>query len=220
MRIGFENKKAERKASGNNGVRWVSLAEAARETSYSAEYLGLLARKNKLFARKSEGVWYTTKFALADYVKSQKETRIELNKNLTPALTSSSSFAQEFEEWKKNSILSRRRISVGPHTFDNLSYHLDEFENIPEEIKLPRRNNYFLKPAIVAAALILTVGGWSTFHINNELCTRKDDAEICINKYELDALLTNSSKAVAQGLGSLGPLIIELGERATSTGRR
>lgn len=57
--------KYERRNSGNF---YVSLADAAVGTSYSQEYLSLLARQKKLVAYKIDGKWYTTKRGLQDYL--------------------------------------------------------------------------------------------------------------------------------------------------------
>lgn len=46
----------------------LSLSEASKMTPYSADYLSLLVRKNKLAGEKKEGKWYTTKKALDEYL--------------------------------------------------------------------------------------------------------------------------------------------------------
>ncbi len=51
--------------------KWIPMAEASGLTPYSSEYLSLLARKGKLTAKKIDGVWYTTKSILDDYMKRQ-----------------------------------------------------------------------------------------------------------------------------------------------------
>ncbi|HEY4497798.1 MAG TPA: hypothetical protein VJC20_03540, partial [Candidatus Paceibacterota bacterium] len=50
---------------------WLSLNKAAQHAPYSAEYLSLLARKKKLPAKKINGVWFTTRAALASYMERQ-----------------------------------------------------------------------------------------------------------------------------------------------------
>src|SRR5690349_16705208 len=50
----------------------ISLSEAAPFTPYSAEYLGLLARKGKLKAVKISRDWMTTKEIVEEYVKEQE----------------------------------------------------------------------------------------------------------------------------------------------------
>ncbi|MCW1967970.1 MAG: Fic family protein [Anaerolineae bacterium] len=47
--------------------RWISLAEAAKGSEYSQEYLSLLARTGKLRAKKEGRNWLTTKNAIAEY---------------------------------------------------------------------------------------------------------------------------------------------------------
>lgn len=49
---------------------WIPLAEAAKGTSYSQEYLSLLARKGRLEALKRGRIWYTTRRAVAVYQQS------------------------------------------------------------------------------------------------------------------------------------------------------
>jgi len=49
---------------------WITLQAAAHETSYSQEYLSLLARTGRLEAVKRGRVWYTTPHALATYQAS------------------------------------------------------------------------------------------------------------------------------------------------------
>ncbi|MDE1875134.1 MAG: helix-turn-helix domain-containing protein, partial [Patescibacteria group bacterium] len=55
----------------NSDTTWLSMAEAAGLTPYSAEYLSLLARKKKLTAKKVGKTWYTTKAVLDEYMKRQ-----------------------------------------------------------------------------------------------------------------------------------------------------
>src|SRR5690606_19541360 len=55
--------------------------EAEQYTPYSAEYLSLLARKGRLGAKKIDGVWFTTRAILNDYLSQQLERAEVLNKN-------------------------------------------------------------------------------------------------------------------------------------------
>lgn len=50
----------------------VPLAELAKETRYSQEYLSLLARKGRLPSVKIDGIWNSTRKDLEEYVKSKK----------------------------------------------------------------------------------------------------------------------------------------------------
>lgn len=49
---------------------YLSLPELAKHTPYSADYLGLLARRRRLGAIKIEGKWYATRKALENYLRS------------------------------------------------------------------------------------------------------------------------------------------------------
>ena len=50
----------------------LSIAQASKRTSYSAEYLSYLARKEKLAAVKIARNWVTTASAVAEYVSKQQ----------------------------------------------------------------------------------------------------------------------------------------------------
>lgn len=56
---------------------WLPLREAAQGTPYSQEYLSLLARKGRLEAVKRGRNWYTSRRALAAYLKSVEEVKSE-----------------------------------------------------------------------------------------------------------------------------------------------
>ena len=51
--------------------RWISLAQAAKGTRYSQEYLSLLARTGKLRSKKMGRNWVTTPAAVAEYVEGR-----------------------------------------------------------------------------------------------------------------------------------------------------
>src|SRR3989344_1939821 len=54
-----------------NPKKWVSIQAAAHDSPYSQEYLSLLARRGKIFAKKIGRNWYTTQEALAHYISEQ-----------------------------------------------------------------------------------------------------------------------------------------------------
>ena len=53
--------------------KYISLADAARGTPYSQEYLSLLARKGKFPAKKIGRNWYTTQEDIRAYVGKRKD---------------------------------------------------------------------------------------------------------------------------------------------------
>lgn len=55
------------------GSEYISLAEAAKNTPYSQEYLSLLARKGRIEAIKIGRNWHIKKEALEDYMKAKKK---------------------------------------------------------------------------------------------------------------------------------------------------
>ena len=60
----------------------ISISQAAKLTPYSAEYLGLLARKGKIKAIKISRDWLTTHDAIKEYVQKQKNRHFERIKTL------------------------------------------------------------------------------------------------------------------------------------------
>ena len=61
----------------DNGIKrpvYISLAEAATHVPYTQEYLGLLARKGKLDAKKIGRNWYTTHEAVLDYYDTHNDS--------------------------------------------------------------------------------------------------------------------------------------------------
>lgn len=60
------------KTDKNRYEKLLTLAEAAKGTPYSSEYLSLLARKGRLGAIKIQRNWMVSKKAIDDYIKSKK----------------------------------------------------------------------------------------------------------------------------------------------------
>jgi len=56
-----------------SGEDYVTLAEAAKGTPYSQEYLSLLARKGRIEAIKIGRNWHIKKEAIRRYIKSKKK---------------------------------------------------------------------------------------------------------------------------------------------------
>ena len=60
----------------------ISLSQAAAMTPYSAEYLGLLARKGKLRAVKLGRDWLTTKEDIRQYLETQRKKHRQMLESL------------------------------------------------------------------------------------------------------------------------------------------
>jgi hypothetical protein len=54
-------------------AEWVTTSEASQQTSYAHEHLNWLARKGKITARKSAGVWLIDLNSLKEYEKQMQE---------------------------------------------------------------------------------------------------------------------------------------------------
>ena len=59
------------KEKNNLSENYISMLEASKLCLYSQEYLSLLARRGRIFAKKIGRNWYTTKEALNDYLSKQ-----------------------------------------------------------------------------------------------------------------------------------------------------
>lgn len=57
----------------NDKTRLISLTEAAELYGLDNNYLGQLARKGRLKARKIAGVWLTTPADVEEYIRSRKK---------------------------------------------------------------------------------------------------------------------------------------------------
>jgi len=60
----------------------ISLKEASKMTPYSAEYLGLLIRKEKLEGYKINGKWFTTESDMKKYLQRAAEHSYEHQQNI------------------------------------------------------------------------------------------------------------------------------------------
>jgi hypothetical protein len=60
----------------------IDLKEACKLTPYSAEYLGLLIRKEKLDGYKKNGKWFTTESAVKKYLQRAAEYSYEHQQNI------------------------------------------------------------------------------------------------------------------------------------------
>jgi hypothetical protein len=60
----------------------ITLKEASKNLPYSADYLSLLVRKNKIFGKKVDGKWMTTKEAVEEYMKKVAEANFVHQENL------------------------------------------------------------------------------------------------------------------------------------------
>ena len=95
-------------------VKYVSLAEAAKHSSYSQDYLSLRARQGKLKAVKQGRNWVTKKEWVKEYEKENSEYRIE----------------SESGQWKPNPNIKPN----SKNTFDKLLQEINLFD--PQKIKL------------------------------------------------------------------------------------
>ena len=66
----------------------ISLKEASKNLPYSADYLSLLVRKNRLFGKKVDGKWMTTKEAIDEYVQKVAEANYAHQENLNVKIPS------------------------------------------------------------------------------------------------------------------------------------
>ena len=80
--------------------QWLSIQEAAHHAPYSQEYLSLLARRGKIFAKKIGRNWYTTHEALQRYV-SEQALLSPISKQFSPAVELASAPSNLMDEFKR-----------------------------------------------------------------------------------------------------------------------
>ena len=80
--------------------QWISIQEAANHAPYSQEYLSLLARRGKIFAKKIGRNWYTTHEALANYI-SEQALLSPLSKQFASGVELASAPSNLMEEFKR-----------------------------------------------------------------------------------------------------------------------
>ncbi|OGM97760.1 MAG: hypothetical protein A2735_01215 [Candidatus Yanofskybacteria bacterium RIFCSPHIGHO2_01_FULL_41_21] len=80
--------------------QWISIQEATRHAPYSQEYLSLLARRGKIFAKKIGRNWYTTHEALERYI-SEQTLLSPIAKQFSPTVELASSSSNLVEEFKR-----------------------------------------------------------------------------------------------------------------------
>ncbi|MBP9822521.1 MAG: hypothetical protein KBC81_03730, partial [Candidatus Pacebacteria bacterium] len=80
--------------------QWISIQEASHHAPYSQEYLSLLARRGKIFAKKIGRNWYTTHEALASYV-SEQALLSPLSKQISASVDLASAPSNLVDEFKR-----------------------------------------------------------------------------------------------------------------------
>src|SRR3989344_7883312 len=118
-------------------IEFISLQDASREGPYSQEYLSLLARRGKIFAKKIGRNWYTTREALDDYLKKQSLV-ITLPRNI---LQKDFSTKQKARMLLTNAITSEEPEVDDSHRFGKIgvghedhSRAFEEFERLNPQI--------------------------------------------------------------------------------------
>src|SRR3989344_8094531 len=80
--------------------QWISIQEATRHAPYSQEYLSLLARRGKIFAKKIGRNWYTTHEALECYI-SEQALLSPVSKQFSSTVELASAPSNLLEEFKR-----------------------------------------------------------------------------------------------------------------------
>ncbi|MCR4337707.1 MAG: helix-turn-helix domain-containing protein, partial [Candidatus Omnitrophica bacterium] len=80
--------------------QWISIQEATRHAPYSQEYLSLLARRGKIFAKKIGRNWYTTHEALERYI-SEQALLSPISKQFSSTVELASAPSNLLEEFKR-----------------------------------------------------------------------------------------------------------------------
>ncbi|MFN7088543.1 MAG: hypothetical protein ACK4NX_01815, partial [Candidatus Paceibacteria bacterium] len=144
--------------------RFIPLSEAAKNSPYSQEYLSLLARKKKIFAKKIGRNWYTTREAIEDYLRKQGLT-ILIPKDQLPDFRSriqkavlTASLAEEFEKLNLPLESAKESVEKEPPKIE-ASAPLQK----PQEVSLPE-----------AEKISLPSAGATPVFVTNETLTVED----------------------------------------------
>src|SRR3989344_3109 len=153
----FQNENnADKKQTSPTPSEWISLSRASQEVPYSAEYLGLLARRKILPAKKIRGVWYTTALLVQEYMHRQMSR-----------VSRGSSILAELESGQKQS--TQRAHPMGMHPFATTVLANDTSPLTPEEANLNPSTPHFIFPK--KETLKSEAGFWDGIvaHFDNEI---------------------------------------------------
>ncbi|KKS13464.1 MAG: YadA domain-containing structural protein, partial [Candidatus Yanofskybacteria bacterium GW2011_GWA1_41_6] len=163
-------------------TKFIPLLSAANHTPYSQEYLSLLARKGKIYAKKIGRNWYTTAEAVDDYLKEQN---IVVTEEVTMAQTANIYFPTNTTRATLVSLpVVDEGDNVGNQTqsdrpvlekLDRLSSNLEKFTDritglpqrssvplTPVSVKPPRSSKRLVLAMLSAVVLLFVlVGGFS-----------------------------------------------------------
>ncbi len=128
---------------GNKKVKYITLADAAKNSPYSQEYLSLLARRKKLFSKKIGRNWFTTEEALQNYIQSQGVQVIFPNKRKPVAIQQATAQLASYE------TPTPQHITYAFPQAEQVESTLEKIDSqlagIHEEIKKPEQKVEFVE---------------------------------------------------------------------------
>ncbi|MEA1937354.1 MAG: hypothetical protein U9N04_04570 [Patescibacteria group bacterium] len=108
----------------NKNIKYISLAEAAKLTNYSQDYISLLCRRRKMKGEKLGRNWFTTKEWLDDYINKTNGSgeivvpvRIE---NTPKAKFNSANFQDKINQEPTASFLLTKKLVLATIFFSAL----------------------------------------------------------------------------------------------------
>ncbi len=114
---------------------FILLSEASEDSPYSQEYLSLLARKKKIFAKKIGRNWYTTRTALRDYLNQQGMTIVVPKDQLNHSYRGK---IKPFFSPKQDALQTVIATAANAVTNDSLTDIFKKLNALPVENKPPR----------------------------------------------------------------------------------
>ncbi|MFH0930021.1 MAG: hypothetical protein V1814_02100, partial [Candidatus Moraniibacteriota bacterium] len=171
--------------SREEDTTFVPLAEIAKNSTYSKNYINFSARQGKLKAKKIGGVWHTTEEWLAEFTKNSQAKKNEFKEKLSRDLGGNKKFVVpkepakilekvEQKDARENTLTSgttgrveERRVNAGKYLArlreDAKSWLWDrgEMEGVKEIVKLRKAKFLdflkldYAKPAVAMIALVL-----------------------------------------------------------------
>ncbi|TAK59218.1 hypothetical protein EPO14_00140 [Patescibacteria group bacterium] len=136
--------------SSNTSVdAWLPLSQVAKFSPYDSEYLSLLARKEKLTAKKVDGIWFTTRRALTEYTL-ESEQKQEKNKERLRNILSSKTEVGDVGE--VNNVTTLDEGVSEEHVLQNGKNLFSQFKKYPLRIifSFSKYASVFLVAAVVS----------------------------------------------------------------------
>jgi hypothetical protein len=143
-----------------NDPRLKTLSDIAKQSEYKREYLGCLARQNKLRAQKIRGVWMTTNEWVNEFTQDAKERKIEMRSSLSEKMNISGMAKEKMVKPKiiRFNFIKYKNEIIGPalaiimlaFIVAAANFTLADYFSIKKEVSLKMMGGYNLTISKIA----------------------------------------------------------------------